>query len=122
MDVKISITNLPQIKAAFGKAPKIIGPRLDMAIKKSILTIGRRSRELTPVDTGRLRASTREVFRPLHGEVGTNVKYDIFVHEGTRYMRARPFLRDAVHETQPLVSNYFVKDLQSALDEIARMV
>ena len=121
VNVSIRITNLPQLKAAFNKAPNIVRPYLDQAIKKTILTIGRHSRELTPVDTGRLRASTREIFRPLYGEVGTHANYDIFVHEGTRFMKARPYLRNAVKETRSSVEGYFAEGLQKALNDIARL-
>lgn len=52
------------------------------------------------VDTGRLRASIT-VDQELRGmtvvtRVGTNVEYAIFVHNGTRYMNANPFLTDAL--------------------------
>lgn len=121
VSVGIKIDNLDKIKRAFNQAPYIIKPSLDRAIKKSVLMVGRRSRQLTPVDTGRLRASTREVFRPLYGEVGTHVNYDIYVHEGTRYMRARPYLRDAVNETSNEINSMFAQEMQDALNRIARM-
>jgi HK97 gp10 family phage protein len=49
--------------------------------------VERKAKRLTPVDKGRLRASinSKVVFRgglPI-GRVGTNVKYAIYVHEGT---------------------------------------
>lgn len=53
-----------------------------------------------PVDTGRLRASIRwslaKDAQGLVAIVGTDVKYAVYVHEGTRFMAARPFLRDAL--------------------------
>lgn len=121
MDVQIHITNLGAIKRAFGQAPHIVGPHLNRAINKAIISIGRRSRQLTPVDTGRLRASHREVFRPMYGEVGTHVNYDMFVHEGTRFMRARPYLRNAVEQVEPAIQSYFKDELQQALDKIGKM-
>lgn len=52
------------------------------------------------VDTGRLRASV-SVEQFIRGgvivtRIGSNVEYAIYVHEGTRYMRGNPFLRDAL--------------------------
>lgn len=51
----------------------------------------------TPVDTGLLRASNQfEVSPPsgweVHGLVFNAVEYAPYVHDGTRYMEARPFL------------------------------
>lgn len=52
------------------------------------------------IDTGRLRASIAIAVilesGTWVGHIGTNVDYAIFVHEGTRYMEANPFLRDAL--------------------------
>jgi hypothetical protein len=51
------------------------------------------------IDTGNLRASIAIGEAPgkkLGLRVGTNVEYAIYVHEGTRYMEANPFLRDAL--------------------------
>lgn len=51
------------------------------------------------IDTGRLRASISIGESPgkkLGLRVGTNVEYAMFVHEGTRYMEANPFLRNAL--------------------------
>lgn len=121
VNVGITISNLPQIRRAFALAPHIIAPRLQKAITRSILIIGRESRMNTPVDTGRLRASHREIFKPLYGEVSTHVNYDIFVHEGTRFMKARPYLRDAVEAESDTVNNIFEDELQQALNHIARM-
>lgn len=118
VSVDIKITNLPQLKAAFESSPRVVGKYLDRAIKKAIIRVGRASRIKTPVDTGRLRASTRETFRPLYGDVGTYTNYDIFVHEGTRYMKGRPFMRLAVEQEQQNVENDFKVELDNALSDI----
>ena len=53
-----------------------------------------------PVDTGRLRGSInwRLVMEggTLTAIIGTNVEYAIYVHEGTRFMAGRPFLREGL--------------------------
>ena len=122
MEVKIRITNLDEIRAAFAKAPRIMTVNLQKAIQRSILRIGARSRRNTPVRTGRLRASHYERFYSgLKGEVGTNTSYDLFVHEGTRFMRGRPYLRMAVDQSQTDVDDEFRYAVQDTLDQIARM-
>lgn len=54
-----------------------------------------------PVDTGRLRSSINVSmggdFESAYADIGTNVEYALYVHEGTRYMEGRPFLTDALH-------------------------
>lgn len=121
-DIAIKITNLPQIKAAFGQSPQAMVRELNDAIKKTVLTIQRRSMTNTPVLTGRLRASTSSQFTNLRGEVGTHTNYDIFVHEGTRFMKARPYLRDAVEDSNFETNEFFTKAVQKVLDDIGRKV
>jgi len=56
--------------------------------------VERYGKQLTPVDSGRLRASIGFVpakFYP-SATIKTGVHYAIYVHEGTRKMMGRPFL------------------------------
>lgn len=56
-------------------------------------------KQLTPVLTGQLRGSigVSSLIGGLTGHmVSTNKNYAIYVHEGTKYMRARPFLREGL--------------------------
>lgn len=117
-EIKITIKNLPQIKAAFAAAPGLMKNELNTAIRKTVLTIGRQSRINTPVLTGRLRASTYESFGDLKGEVGTHTNYDIYVHEGTRYMKARPYLADAVTSSENDTDKFFTNAVDTVLHTI----
>lgn len=119
-EISIRITNLPQIKMAFGKSPILMARELNKAIQRTVLQIGRDSRAGTPIDTGRLRSSTYESFGNLMGEVGTKTNYDIFVHEGTRFMKARPYLRKAVEKNQENIDSNFTSAVQNVLDQIGR--
>lgn len=118
--IAIKITNLPQIRAAFAKAPSLMARNLNLAIRKTVIAIEGDSRRNTPVLTGRLRASTYTQYGNLRGEVGTRTVYDIFVHEGTRYMRARPYLRMAVQANSGRVDGFFTEAVDKTLHEIGR--
>lgn len=119
-NIHIVIKNIRQIRAAFAKSPQVMARNLNMSIRQAVLMIGRDSRRFTPVDTGRLRASTYERFSNLKGEIGTNTEYDIFVHEGTRYMRGRPYLRKSVEMNQLSVDRLMTEAVQKTLDQVAR--
>lgn len=62
------------------------------------------AKERAPVDTGNLRAS---IHAQSTGEAsavvgpGRQAPYSIFVHEGTRRMSPRPFLRQAAEAVRP---------------------
>lgn len=119
-DIQIRIKNIKEIRAAFAKSPALMSKNLNISIRQAILTIGRDSRRFTPVDTGRLRASTYEQFSNLKGEIGTKTEYDIFVHEGTRFMKGRPYLRQSVEMHNMDTDRFMTQGVQKTLDEIAR--
>jgi len=82
--------------------------------RKRVLTaigfvVEREAKRLAPVRTGTLRRSVTSRVGESGNvvRVGTNLRYAPFVHFGTRYMRARPFLEDA---------------LEASRDEIDRLV
>lgn len=116
--IDIKITNLNEIRSAFNKSPFLMTKYLNVAIQKVVFKIRQQSTINTPVATGRLRASHYTQFGNLRAEVGTNTDYDIFVHEGTRYMRPRPYLRNAIEESNHSIDDYFKDAVQKVLDEI----
>lgn len=65
---------------------ELLAPIMDKALKRSAILVLNDAKRLTPVDTGRLRASlayridARPV--PLFATVGTNVSYAANVHDG----------------------------------------
>lgn len=119
-DINITIKNMPEIRRAFGMAPVLMTKELNTAIKESVFTVERESKIRTPVDTGFLRASHRTAFGNLKGEVGPTAVYGIYVHEGTRFMMGRPFLRNAVENADTKIQKFFKDAVQRVLDRIAR--
>lgn len=119
-EISITIKNLPQIKAAFNKAPSAMKRELNTAIKKSIFVITADSMRNTPVLTGRLRASHTTMFDDLKGSVFTNTNYAVFVHEGTKFMKARPFMREAVEKDNRQVQEFFTKAVDNVLSQIGK--
>lgn len=121
-NISIKIKNLPQIQAAFRRAPYLMTKNLNIAIAQSIYSLKADSQRNTPVDTGRLRASTYTQLGNLRGEVGTNVNYDVYVHWGTRYMKGRPYLKMAVDSNERKIESFMQVAVQRTLNEIGRAV
>jgi len=61
-NISIRIDNLENLKAAFGSYPEIVAPMLRDASMKSAFEVERAAKILSPVDTGRLRASFQQTF------------------------------------------------------------
>jgi phage gpG-like protein len=101
--MNISINIEPTFQAV-GKALKQIGEgmQLQQELKAFTLEIEGQSKKVTPVDTGRLRASIFTDIGNLNSKVSPNTSYAIYVHEGhnTRggrgYVQGRPFMKTGV--------------------------
>lgn len=137
----VQIVNKEQLEFAFNQAPKLMDRNLKKGINRSILRVGRQAAINSPVDTGRMRASIlggkfsnrTGRFSPFAGvdfargkkfsaSVGPSVDYAIYVHEGTRYMRPRPFLENAVKQRVSDVEAIMQKSVQDTLDAIGGLV
>ena len=137
MEVKIKIENLERIRRAFRKSPAVVKKHMDIAMEKSAWQVVRDSKisitEMGAVDTGRLRASiggggfrggsypTGEGVKVSfeRAEIGTNVEYAPFVHFGTRFMKARPFLKRGGEKAIPEINRFFREAGNNITKEIA---
>lgn len=125
-DIKIRITNLPEIKRAFGQAPQLMSKHFNVAIKQATFLVEGKSKINAPVDTGYLMGSHRTKFLGsgigFTGIVYPKADYAMFVHQGTRFMKARPFLKDAAESSENQIERLFTQALQGVLNDIGRMV
>jgi HK97 gp10 family phage protein len=120
--IAIKITNAQQIRLAYAKAPALMTKNLSIAVKTAVFLIEGKMKPNIPVLTGRLRGSSYTKFAPLRGEVGTNTNYDRFVHDGTKFMKGRPYLKMAVDDSNHEVQELFTKAAQDVLNDIGRSV
>ena len=132
-DIQIKIKNLPQIRAAFKRAPYLMGKEMRIALERIGAEIMTESQANTPVDTGRLFKSHYQKFNPYSAlgyylEVGTGIPknaqayYDVYVHEGTRYQKAQPYLKRAVEHERGSVDDILAKAVQRVLNQIGAKV
>jgi HK97 gp10 family phage protein len=74
-------------------------------------------KQLSPVDTGLMRSRISQTIfstpASLKAKVETGVFYSIYVHEGTRYMRGRPFLETGAN----LASANFAGNISNRIEK-----
>lgn len=92
--IRINLNKLGDVAA---KLPEVI----DTAITKFVLDVDAHATSETPVDTGYLMNSKTIELEPGHGQISWGADYAGYVHDGTRYMAARPFAADAVEKVEP---------------------
>lgn len=121
-DIEIKIKGLDKLMKKFKQSPLIVGKRLSEAITRSTLLLVRELKTggIVPVRTGQLKQSIRPEIKPLKSTIAPHTNYAIFVHEGTRYMRARPFLKHAVERKQRQVQQEFDYAAEQVIKDLIR--
>src|SRR3990167_7543019 len=99
------------------EAPEIVASALKNVIQKVSFLVEREAKinvsgKFVNVQTGRLRASIATEIIPFKATVRTNTNYARFLHEGTRYIRARPFMEDAAEQVQGKVDSIVKSELR----------
>ena len=124
-EIRITIPNISELREAFSRFPNIVAPFLRDASMKSALAIEGSAKEVTPVDTGRLRGSIATSLgvrdKGISSIIQTNVFYAIFVHEGTARMKGRPFMKQGVEKVMGRIEGYYKEATEKALQEVANM-
>ena len=104
-----------KIQRFFKDAPEKISAALGKVISKFAFLVEREAKMVTPVDTGRLRGSIATELMPLKATIAPHTNYAVYVHEGTRFMTARPFLRWGVENAQMGLDDIIDSELDVAL-------
>jgi len=124
----VRITNLEEIRRAFRKAPELMVKHLNTAIEGSIWQVERTvtlkgySNEYYQNRTYSLTRNWVSMFQPGKGTLYNRMDYATYLHEGTGYIRARPFLADSLKEDGKQIEKNFENAVQKVLDEIGRNV
>lgn len=109
------------VTPSFDKVGKAIsqiklGKALQDAVAKFAFSVERESKKVTPVDTGRLRASIATDVGTLRATIAPHTNYAVFVHEGTRFMKGRPFMDWGLDKTKQTSTDEIVKELTAEIE------
>jgi HK97 gp10 family phage protein len=136
--MNIKVTGIAELNAKLKKFADRFPISAGKALKQSIMQIERETKPITPGPglsisrttrpTGRLRSSigvgVNRFGDPagigfsangLTGWVGPTTNYAIFVHEGTKRMRGRPFLKQGAEKAMPMINEFFDKAIKENL-------
>jgi HK97 gp10 family phage protein len=100
MELHVDATEAFELAGRYAGAAAIVKSEMHTAMVQSVAVVEAQGKVNAPVKTGTLRRGI--VGQAQSHQLGivhnSNVPYAIFVHEGTRYMAARPYLRRAVQQ------------------------
>ena len=112
-NIEVEIQGLKEMKAAFKKSPETFVRIFDKAVKAASFVLLGASRQWTPVDTDFLRGTMDTTFDVLVGKIESQAPYDIYVHEGTKKMQARPFYDQGIEQAQGEVDDIFDEAMEN---------
>jgi HK97 gp10 family phage protein len=113
--VSISIGDERKLKERMERAPQHVRKAFGIAMQKSALLVEADAKRRTPVDTGRLRASIYTKIGLVRSTVQPKTNYALYVHEGTRHMRPRPYMEQAAEAMEGRVQKIFLKEIDKAI-------
>lgn len=119
--LNVRVQNLQQFRAKMRKYPILIGRGLQKAIAKATFTAERGIKKAIvggptrAFDTGNLFKSVRSRISPLRGEVKAHAEYSLYVHEGTKYMRSRPFMTVGLENSMKDIEDLFGEFIKTVL-------
>jgi len=87
MPITITLKGLDEVVKKFKDMPSDFISEMDKAIKRSAYLVEGEAKKVTPVITGRLRASISSVFNILQAIIAPHTDYAIYVH------RRKPFMK-----------------------------
>ena len=119
----IKITFRPTLEALAKKFGNInIQSFMQTQIRALAFTVEGEAKMVTPVDTGRLRASIRVLpsLRTLEATIAPHTEYATYVHEGTRYMRGRPYMYWGAKKAVVGLDDRLSKGLESLIQDKIR--
>lgn len=114
--IKVEFPNIEEIQAKFAGAPEAMERAVHRAVSKVAFHLEGQSKILSPVDTGRLRASIYTLIDSTQAFVSTNVNYAMYVHEGTSRMTGQPFMREALRNSENTIKDIVEREFDDAVD------
>ena len=121
MKFDIQIKGLEELRRRWATAPAKIKKMTMDALTRSGYLVEGASKRVTPVDTGRLRSSislssSLALRTEPHVVISPHTDYANFVHFGTRYMKARPFMTQGYEAVKSRIKS----EMRSLLNNIVK--
>ncbi len=123
MKYNIEIKGLSRLVSKWESAPENIKKMVMDALMRSGYMVERESKLRTPVRTGRLRtsisvSSSLALRAEPHVVISPHTTYATFVHEGTRFMKARPFMMLGYNKAKNAIKNEMKQVLSKVVKEL----
>lgn len=120
MEIKVEVSpSIDSLVKKFQGVESILVSKLKEGVLGYAYLVERGAKMFSPVDTGIMRGSIAVSYGIMSGGlsalISPNVDYAVFVHEGTRYMRGRPFMEWGLNAYRREGDKLILKKIDEAL-------
>lgn len=121
MSISYEIKGLKEIQSALSQAPEIAKPIFQRAIEGTAAVFAKHTQKNNPVPwrTGALTQTFQFNSSPLRATWGPTRYYAIFVHDGTKYIKANPFMPKIMAKAEKEVTQLFEQALDIFTNKLA---
>jgi len=124
MEIKVELKpNIDDLISRFKGFESILVTKLKEGVVGYAALVERGSKIFSPVDTGTMRSSIGVTYAVnaggLSAYVGPWVNYAIYVHEGTRYMKGRPFMEWGLNAYRDKGDTLIIQKINEAVKILA---
>lgn len=117
--IRMQITGLDKLQKIANNLGRVQGNKvIDKAIQTAAFIVEGESKKVTPVDTGFLRSSITTAYGHQKATISPRAAYGLFVHEGTKFFKGRPFFEIGAQNAKPEVE----EAIKLMLDDIAQQM
>jgi len=117
VETEMHVEGLPELRQKLSQLDDGLKRRVQDAMRFEAEAMKNVARARCPVRTGRLRDSIYAKVRNWSIRLGAAVPYAVYQEFGTRYVRARRFLRNAVEVRMPVLVNRINRAIDQAIRE-----
>lgn len=122
MKISVKLLGIASIIKHFSGVKERVARTIQEGMKEAAFIVeGAAKRQITSgpnraIKTGFLRSSIGvQSILPFKATVIAGASYGIFVHEGTRFMRGRPFMQAGLKDSIPEIERIFGKRLKTVI-------
>ena len=115
MKVEFKQPQFDKVRKRFVDIPVKLEKNFSKALAKAAFLVEGMSKKRTPVDTGRLRSSIYTSIKSNYAVVQPKTDYAVYVHEGTYKMKARPFMKWGLEDSETKIKDIFGDAIKASI-------
>lgn len=122
MQMSLQVKGLDALNKALKNASANTKQEVGNAVKMIVATLEREGKEAVrsgptrAFDTGNLMNNIGSVYDQFSGIIFSEAPYSLYIHEGTQYMKERPFFERAIDNSQDKIKDIISDSLSRIFD------